>query len=69
MYPNIYVEGNKNATGIYTKNYFINIDDMYDKYSSNKSLNCSCIAKTPYGNFPINDASGEKVLYIPKCFG
>lgn len=68
MYPNIYVEGNKNATGIYTKNYFINIDDMYDKYSSNKSLNCSCIAKTPYGNYPVNDASYEGELYIPKCF-
>lgn len=67
-YPNIYVEGHvKNVTCSYTKNYFINNDELYEKYSSNKSLICSCIAKTGYGNYTVN-ASQEGVLYTPKCF-
>ena len=67
-YPNIYVEKNiKNITGGYTKNYFINNDELYEKYNSNKSLICSCIAKTGYGNYTVN-ANQEGVLYTPKCF-
>ena len=67
-YPNIYVKKNiKNITGSYTKNYFINNDELYEKYSSNKSLICSCIAKTGYGNYTVN-ANQEGVLYTPKCF-
>lgn len=67
-YQNIYVENDKkNVTCSYTKNYFINNDELYEKYNSNKNLICPCIAKTGYGDFPVNIDKGG-ILYTPKCF-